>query len=186
MAIFNSYREQKMGKVISIDTEYEEWLASIESRIMQNRLAASVCVNTEMLKLYWSIGADIADRHTDGKWDSGVAWKLSQDLRKRFNFQIGFTERNLKYMKRFYLFYANLQATNTDNIGNDETPFPQLLGSVPWGHHIEIIAHCKTIIEAMFYIRKTIKEGWGIARLRRALKEDLYSVQMDDVGRGVN
>ena len=45
---------------------------------------------------------------------------------------------------------------------------------IPWRHHIEIIAKCKSIDEATFYIRKTISENWRRTVLQRCLKADLY------------
>jgi predicted nuclease of restriction endonuclease-like (RecB) superfamily len=169
-----------MSKVIRIDDGYNEWFADIASRVRQNQLKAATCVNTEMLKLYWSIGADIEKRKTEHQWNSGVAWQLSRDLHEEFNFSIGFTEKNLKYMHRFFLLYA-LDSADERNVG-----FPQILGSVPWDYHIEIIVHCKSSEEAMFYIRKTIEGGWSRTKLLRSLGKDLYFVQTKNVCERVN
>jgi hypothetical protein len=32
---------------------------------------------------------------------------------------------------------------------------------IPWRHHVEIITKCKTVKEAMFYVQKTIENGWS-------------------------
>ena len=32
---------------------------------------------------------------------------------------------------------------------------------VPWGHHIAIITKCRSVEEAVYYIRRTIEEGWS-------------------------
>lgn len=42
-----------------------------------------------------------------------------------------------------------------------EIPFPVIFGFIPWGHHVEIITKCKDLDEALFYVRKTIEEGWS-------------------------
>lgn len=55
-----------------------------------------------------------------------------------------------------------------------ELDFPEIFSFVPWGHHIEIITKCKSIDEALFYIKKTIQEGWSRSMLRDSLKADLY------------
>ena len=34
---------------------------------------------------------------------------------------------------------------------------------IPWGHHVCIINKCKSIPEAVFYVQKTIKNGWSRA-----------------------
>lgn len=41
----------------------------------------------------------------------------------------------------------------------EDTDFPPLLACVPWGHHSEIIAKCKTIKEAIFYVRKARRKA---------------------------
>lgn len=42
-----------------------------------------------------------------------------------------------------------------------EIEFPAIFGFVPWRHHVEIVTKCKTIEEALFYVRKTIEESWS-------------------------
>jgi predicted nuclease of restriction endonuclease-like (RecB) superfamily len=87
-------------------SEYKEWLSDLKRRIKQSQIKASVRVNTEMLELYWGIGADIVERQAESKWGSGVIRRLSEDLRAEFPQMQGFSARNLKSMRRFYLFYA--------------------------------------------------------------------------------
>lgn len=41
-----------------------------------------------------------------------------------------------------------------------EIEFPAIFGFVPWRHHVEIVTKCKTIEEALFYVKKTIEESW--------------------------
>lgn len=52
--------------------------------------------------------------------------------------------------------------------------FPSLFALVPWGHHIEIIAKCKTVEEALFYVSKTAAQNWSRATLINCIKSDLY------------
>jgi len=55
--------------------------------------------------------------------------------------------------------------------------FATLLLSAPWGHHIEIMTHCKSVEEAIFYLTKIVEEGWSRSTLIVNLKSDLYSRQ---------
>lgn len=55
-----------------------------------------------------------------------------------------------------------------------EKDFPTVLGLVPWGHHIQIIAKCKTIEEALFYIKKCATEGWSRSTLMNCIKAHQY------------
>lgn len=52
--------------------------------------------------------------------------------------------------------------------------FPVLFALVPWGHHIEIIAKCKTVEEALFYVSKSAAQNWSRATLMNCIKADLY------------
>ena len=49
---------------------------------------------------------------------------------------------------------------------DSELSFPMAFGYAPWMHHILIIRKYKTIDEALFFIQKTIENGWS----RRGLK----------------
>jgi len=35
--------------------------------------------------------------------------------------------------------------------------------SVPWGHHLYIISQCKDVDRAVFYLQKTVENGWSRA-----------------------
>jgi predicted nuclease of restriction endonuclease-like (RecB) superfamily len=48
---------------------------------------------------------------------------------------------------------------------------------IPWRHHVEIITKCKSVKEALFYVQKTIKNGWSRAVLMNFMEADLYSAQ---------
>ena len=55
-----------------------------------------------------------------------------------------------------------------------EIEFPAIFGFVPWRHHVEIVTKCKTIEEALFYVRKTIEESWSRSTLVDCIKANLY------------
>jgi predicted nuclease of restriction endonuclease-like (RecB) superfamily len=195
-----------MSKSVSIDKDYKEWLVHLKARIRHSQIKASVRVNTEMLELYWSIGADIVERQAEGKWGSGIIKKLSQDICDEFPDMQGFSRSNLQYMRGFYLFYRDaqldaqpLENTKSHQVGGiletsakshqvggeldslisdrEKNLFPQILGRIPWRHHIEIFSRCKTVDEAFFYISKTIENGWSRAVLLNFIKADLFAKQ---------
>jgi predicted nuclease of restriction endonuclease-like (RecB) superfamily len=172
-------REDKMGKLVSVDNEYKEWLGDLKERIRQSQIKAAVRVNTEMLELYWSIGADIVERNAESKWGSKVLQNLSNDLRNELPTISGFSVTNLKYMKMIYEFYGT--ASIGHQVGDQLKP-PTFFASVPWRHHVEIITKCKTVDEALFYIQKIIGNGWSRAMLLNFIKADLYAKQ----GKAVN
>jgi predicted nuclease of restriction endonuclease-like (RecB) superfamily len=94
-------------KIIN-DENYKNWITDIKSRIRQSQIKAAIRVNTEMLRLYWDLGKEIADRKADTLWGSSFYNSMSKSLRDEFPDASGFSATNLKYMKRFYEFYSDL------------------------------------------------------------------------------
>lgn len=88
------------------DKEYKVWLADIKTRVRGAQIKAASSVNTELLKLYWSMGKDIVDRQKNAKWGDSLLLRLSKDLMAEFPDMKGFSERNLKYIRQWFLFYV--------------------------------------------------------------------------------
>ncbi|MCL2328243.1 MAG: PDDEXK nuclease domain-containing protein [Bacteroidetes bacterium] len=187
-----------------IAPDYKQWLIDLKTRIRQSQIKAAIQVNTELLRLYWDLGQDIVVRQMEAAWGSGFFEQLSKDLRKEFPDMKGFSERNLLYMKRFYLFYSKkeqilLQVGTEINtliphqlgaklqvVDNKGNIIPHQVGDefesnpifqIPWRHHVEIITKCKSIKEALFYVQKTIQNNWSRSVLMNFLEADLYSAQ---------
>jgi len=187
------------------DPEYKQWLVDLKARIRQSQLRAMIKVNDELLHLYWDLGRDIVVRQMDAKWGSGFYSQLSNELKAEFPDMQGFSATNLNYCKRFYEFYANdnqLRQHIADEIhpqlegkmqlaeNKTNAIHPQLGGglqinpifSIPWGHQKGIVDKCKSVHEALFYVQKTIKNGWSRAVLMNFIQADLYNAQ----GKSIN
>ena len=101
-----------MGRTISKvtsavgDRQYREWLKSLKGQIRRAQAKAAVRVNVELLRLDWGMGRDIAEKRMEAKYGSGFFENLSRDLKLEFPGMEGFSVSNLKYIKRFYLFYS--------------------------------------------------------------------------------
>ena len=157
----------------SISTEYKHWLTEIKQQIRRSQIKAAVKVNAELLRLYWDLGREISERQMDSAWGSGFFDTLSRDLKAEFPDMRGFSPTNLKYCKRFYLFYN--QSNPIRHQAGDELDSP--IFSVPWRHHIEIMSKCRSVDEALFYVNKTLVNGWSRATLMNFLDAQLYSSQ---------
>jgi len=184
---------------VNIDKDYINWIEELKSRYRSAQIKAAVKVNAEKLRFNWELGRDLVIRKAEERWGSGVVEQVSLDLQAAFPESKGFSASNLWRMKQWYQFFCDdteklaqvareLQAPDyqnarklahavrenlhTANNQNDVIDFPEILACIPWGHHIEIIAKCKSIDEAAFYINKTISENWSRAVLQRCLKAD--------------
>lgn len=157
------------------DEQYISWLADLKHRLRQSQAKSAVRVNTAMLEFYWSLGRDIVGMDAERVYGSGFFNRLSLDLRNTFPSTNGFSVTNLKYIKRWYLFY--FKALKNRHRGSDDLEMPESFGLVPWKHHVRIITDCNSTEEALFYINKTIEQGWSRVFLERKIKENLYSKQ---------
>jgi len=92
-----------------INTEdYIIWLKDIKSRIHQSQIKAAVKINTEMLNMYWDLGEMIIKKQSETKWGDGLIDQLSKDLNSEFPSMKGFSYRNLSYIRKWVLFYTNI------------------------------------------------------------------------------
>ena len=181
------------------DASYREWLLEIKRRYKNAQIKAAVKVNSEQLLFNWQLGRDLVLRRAEEKWGKGVVEQLSLDLQDAFPNVKGFSARNLWFMKQWYSFYSEkaeaveliqrLNETIYDSeiklnydssefkyqkLNQDSSEFPLAFGYVPWKHHILIVQRCKTVNEAIFYIRRTIENGWSRRALDDNIRSDLY------------
>ena len=51
-----------------VDPEYRAWFASLGQCIRSAQVKAAVRVNSELLRLYWRIGRELAEKTKTAKW----------------------------------------------------------------------------------------------------------------------
>ena len=183
-------------KDFRIDSDYAAWLSEIKRRYISAQIKASIKINTEKLRFNWSVGRDLVMRKAEERWGSGVVEQLSLDLREAFPQEKGFSSRNMWRMKQWYLYFSTSEANEklsrlvaelqnsessylinvpqTMAVLNDEQCLPIVLGMIPWGHQTDVVTKCKSIDEAIFYLRECILGGWSRQTLDNSLKANLY------------
>lgn len=97
---------------MTADKEYVEWLSDVKTRFRQCQIKAAIRINTTMLEFYWSIGRNLVALRAEERWGTGVVKQFALDMRQTFPDITGFSLTNVKYMKRWYLFY-NERATKS-------------------------------------------------------------------------
>lgn len=190
---------------IHFDTDYANWIAELKHRYRSAQVKAAVKVNAEKLLFNWQLGRDLVQKRAEERWGTGVVEQVSLDLRREFPNADGFSARNLRYMKQWYLFYNNettklqrlvaefmptekndtqlikLQRTVAElsltTFSSENKDFPLPFALVPWGQHIEIITRCKNLEEAVFYIQQVITKGLSRPSLINCIKSNLYEHQ---------
>lgn len=147
-------------EIIIVDNDELEMLYNdIKLLVEKSRTKVYKTINTEMLKLYWSIGETII-KVQKGKKKAGygdaIIDRLSEKLTKELG--RGFSSRNLRSMRKLYLMY----------------PIWKTLSSkLSWSHYIEIIK-IKEENKRNFYLNECINSNWDVRELQRQRDSLLY------------
>lgn len=141
-----------------VDRNFDEIVAIIQNA----RQRASQAVNTELIELYWQVGAYISRKLELAEWGDAVVTQLAEHLARTQPGLRGFTRRNLFRMRQFYEAYKSTEKVSA------------LLTQLPWTHNLIILGQSKRAEEREFYLRMAIKEKWSSRELERQLKTALF------------
>ena len=166
-----------MTTLIKIDGDYANWIKDLSLRFRQSQIKAAIRVNSEMLRFYFSLGADIVNKKAESRWGDSFFKNLSRDMQNELPGVRGFSEKNLYYMKLMYLLYRELFEKFPQDVGkinNHDLFNPNDLFSISWSHHRHIIDKCKKDTnKALFYGRKTLENNWSRSVLLNFLDTDI-------------
>ncbi|MFV3319146.1 PDDEXK nuclease domain-containing protein [Pseudomonas sp. NY15374] len=147
-------REERFDEVVSL-------IHSARQRCMQ-------AVNTQLIELYWQVGAYISRKIENAEWGDAVVSQLAAHLARTQPGLRGFTRPNLFRMRQFFEAYRH-----------DEVVSP-LVRQLPWTHNMIILGQSRRVEEREFYLRMAIKEGWSKRELERQMKAALFERSVAD------
>ena len=177
---------------------YLKWIADLKKRFRATQIKAAVAVNSALIQFYWDLGKDISEKYPGKKRNVEFFPKLRRDLVNAIpDAGHGLSASNIRYAYRFYELFSYVPQVVEDKDyvqklaehkkelpvrylqqvaeHNCSQQFVADLIRVPWGHHMLIIDKCKGDGErAMFYVRRTIQNGWSRNVLLNWLSTDLY------------
>jgi len=169
-------------------SNYPALLADIKRRVRHAQTRAMLAVNAELVRLYWNVGRLIETRQQREGYGAAVIPRLARDLRNDLPEVKGFSERNIDRMLAFYRLYpdasidmevspqavAKLDAAQIPGTGKvpqavaqtqnmPPAPIfpPELLLSLPWGHHAMLMEKVKEPATRQWYMRAAIENGWS-------------------------
>ena len=99
---------KKQGDLVRslvLPPDYAEFLESLKARVRQAQTQAMLAVNRGLIRLYWDIGREIAERQEVANWGQHVLERLADDLQKALPGVSGFSRSNVFRMRAFYLAY---------------------------------------------------------------------------------
>ena len=135
--------------MLQTSTQYKTWIVQLKTRLRSMQMKAAVSVNAALLEFYWELGADIVDNQKNSTWGDGFLKQLSADLMAEFPEMKGFSYRNIRYVRQWYLFYNQENANWQQAVATLE-PKPVLqITQIPWGHNLVIVSKCQSTQEAL-------------------------------------
>src|SRR3989339_1392287 len=157
--------QQLVAQKSMLPLGYSHFLLNIKKQIRLSQVKAALSVNKEMVLLYWDIGRKIAEKQKEEGWGVRIIDHLAKDLKQEFPQIKGFSIRSLKYMRAFALAYKDFVFVQ------------QLVAQIPWGHNCLLLDKFKMSDERIFYIKKTIQNGWSRNVLVHQIESNLYKRQ---------
>lgn len=142
----------------STDVAFNE----VAQMIAAARQRAVRAVNTELVELYWQVGAYISRKIEAAEWGDGVVRQLADYLARKQPGLRGFTRANLFRMRQFYEVYR------------DEKKVAPLVRQLSWSHNLVVLAQSKQPKEREFYLRMAVQEQWSRRELERQIKSALF------------
>ena len=146
------------SQIISSDNQIFQQIKKL-LHSAKSKIATSI--NTQMVKVYFEIGRIIVEYEQQGKekaeYGKATLKILSKKLTKEFG--RGFSERNLEYMRKFYLCYSISQTASAEF-------------KLSWSHYVLLI-HLDDL-SRKFYEIETVKSHWGVRELDRQISSQLF------------
>lgn len=131
-----------------IKGDYTVLLGEIKDHIRSSQYEALRAVNKHLISLYWDIGRLIVERQEARGWGLSIVDQLAADVQQEFPGIQGFSARNLRYMRSFFVAY------------NQKPNLQPLVAEIGWTHNIIVLERCKDDLEREFYLRMTKAYGW--------------------------
>lgn len=141
------------------DASYQALLADLRAIIAAGRGRAAAAVNTEIMATYWRMGERIVREEQAGAERAAYGERLLAQLGRALTVEFGraFSERNLYYMRQFYLSF----------------PIPNALRSeLTWTHYRTLMRLPDE--QRDFYARMAVSGRWSSRELDRQIGSMLY------------
>ncbi len=144
------------------NNQYLSVVEEIKNKIQAARYKATVEVNRELIMLYYSIGETI---NIHKSWGNKFIDNLAKDIALAYPNAKGYSVRNLKYMAKFAAEFTDIEFVQT------------VSAQIPWSHNVAIMDKVKDQNQRVWYIEKTIENGWSHSVLIHQIESKLYERQ---------
>ncbi|MEA1877915.1 MAG: PDDEXK nuclease domain-containing protein [Bacteroidota bacterium] len=163
---------------------YKKLISAIESLLHESKSEIIREVNRSIISTYWHIGQHIVVYEQGGRkraeYGSELLKRLSKDLSQSFG--RGYSYRNLKLIRKFYLTFHNWQsliAKSTIQKGQSVIALSQnsivqsVIAQLSWTHFVRLLS-VSNEDERNFYLIETAENRWSVRELDRQINTSLY------------
>ena len=150
----------------SIYRKFEKQFEEVYNLIKKARNSALINVNSELIKLYWTVGKYISQKVVTAEWGNSVVNNLADYLKAKQPDLQGFSRRGLYRMKQFYETYKDVEKVSP------------LVTQISWSNHLHILSKTKTMEEKEFYLRLAAKHKYTKRDLERQIDSGFYERYM--------
>ena len=129
-----------------LDKEFKSVVEEIKNQINNTQYEIFQSANRSLLNLYYNIGKIISN---NSSWGNKFIDELALELKITFPNIKGFSVRNLKSMKKYYIEC------------NESKKVQMASAQIPWSHNMLILDKIKNESERVWYMGQTLSKGWS-------------------------
>ena len=121
-------------------------VTDIKKDIRKTQIKTFQQVNSNLINLYFRIGKRLEE---NSKYGNSFIKNVAESIKLEYPGLKGFSERNLKYMKKFYLEYKG------------DEKMQRCVAQLPWRHNIVLMSRLRDNKVRMIYVDACVKNGWS-------------------------
>ena len=187
---------EKKNEMMQEIIKYHGAVQAIKTAILQGQYEAAKGVNRIQLAVYFAIGKYISVNTRTQSWGTHALEFISGQLRRELPGLRGFSENNLKNMRKFYEAWKMLDKTTIAIVESLNTGkhidiqhamvipntfyFPvEDFFRLPFTHHIRIIEGLDNLENRYYYIHRAVEEHLPVEKLRQLIRDKAHEHQGD-------
>jgi hypothetical protein len=148
---------------MELSKQNEIFVSNVKEILENARQKAYIAVNSAMVEAYWLVGKHIVEEEQNGEeraaYGSHLLKILSAELSKSFG--KGFSERNLRNFRQFYLTFPNNEIWQT------------LSAKLNWSHY-QLLTRVSNPDARNYYLREAAENAWTVRTLDRNIASQYY------------
>ncbi len=187
---------EKKNEMMQEIIKYHGAVQAIKTAILQGQYEAAKGVNRIQLAVYFAIGKYISVNTRTQSWGTHALEFISGQLRRELPGLRGYSENNLKNMRKFYEAWKMLDKTTIAIVESLNTgkyidiqhamvipntfDFPvEDFFRLPFTHHIRIIEGLDNLENRYYYIHRAVEEHLPVEKLRQLIRDKAHEHQGD-------